>query len=89
MYQLVYTTRFKKDVSRLKKRGFEMEFIKQAIVTLEKNGELTILYKPHKLTGNYIGYWEGHIKPNWLLIWKKIEKEIWLTRTGTHSDLFG
>lgn len=89
MYYLVYTTRFKKDISRLQRRGFEMENIKQAITTLEKDGELSNLYKPHKLSGNYVGYWEGHLKPDWLLIWKKIEKEIWLTRTGTHSDLFG
>lgn len=89
MYQLVYTTKFKKDINHLQRRGFEIELIKRAIIALEKNGELTILYKPHKLSGNYVGYWEGHIRPDWLLIWKKIGKEIWLTRTGTHSDLFG
>ena len=89
MYHLVYTSKFKKDISRLQRRGFEMELIKQAVITLEQNGELPILHKPHKLSGNYIGYCEGHLKSDWLLIWKKTENEIWLTRTGTHSDLFG
>ncbi|WP_317132770.1 type II toxin-antitoxin system YafQ family toxin [Pedobacter sp. BS3] len=42
------------------------------------------------MSGNWDGYWECHIKPDWLLIWKQDEtiKLITLTRTGTHSDLF-
>jgi len=47
-------------------------------------------FHPHKLSGNYKDSWECHIKPDWLLIWNINEKEseIWLVRTGTHSDLF-
>jgi len=60
------------------------------ISVLESFGELPVEHKPHKLAGGYSGYWEAHIKSDWLLIWKVFpkENEIWLTRTGTHSDLF-
>lgn len=47
-------------------------------------------YKDHQLSGNWIGYRECHIQPNWLLIYH-IEKDVLvltLSRTGSHSDLF-
>ncbi len=48
------------------------------------------MYKTHKLQGNYFEFLECHIQPNWLLIWEQDDnnKIIYLTRTGTHSDLF-
>ena len=90
MYQLVFTNKFKKDVKFLKKRGYEMDLLKNAIIKLEESGNLLDKNKPHKLVGEYSGYWEGHLKPDWLLIWKTFmdDNEIWLTRTGTHADLF-
>ena len=74
----------------LQKRDFDMSLLKIAIARLEQSGELPGEYKPHKLSGDYAGYWEAHLKSNWLLIWKAFHKEneIWFTRTGTHSDLF-
>ena len=90
MFNLVYTNRFKKDIKRLQRRGVNMDAFKNAIVILEENGALPIEYKPHKLSGNYAGYWEAHIKPDWLIIWRVFPEdiEVWLTRTGSHSDLF-
>jgi mRNA interferase YafQ len=90
MYQLVFTNRFRKDIKRLQSRRYDMEIIKKVITNLEITGELQPAFQPHKLSGNYTGYWEGHIKSDWLIIWKLLadKNEIWLTRTGTHSDLF-
>ena len=90
MVQLVFTNRFKKDIKLLKKRGFDMELLKNAITTLEEYGLLPAVGFPHKLSGDFSGYWEVHLKNDWLIIWKPYpeENEIWLTRTGTHSDLF-
>ena len=67
-----------------------MNLLKETICELEDNGQLSDHFLPHKLSGDFTGYWEAHLKPDWLLIWKVIpeEREIWLTRTGTHSDLF-
>ncbi|MFV9647016.1 MAG: type II toxin-antitoxin system YafQ family toxin, partial [Desulfobacterales bacterium] len=45
--------------------------------------------KLHPLKGKYSGYKECHIEPDWLLIWKADSKNVYLTRTGTHSNLFG
>ncbi len=90
MFNLVYTNRFKKDVKLLQKRGYDMELLKNAIKRIEETGLLFDVNKPHKLSGELTGYWEAHLKPDWLIIWKIYQDdiEIWLTRTGSHSDLF-
>jgi mRNA interferase YafQ len=90
MFQIVITNKFKKDVKLIHKRGWDMELLKKVIEQFEDKGKLSRKIKPHKLTGDYSGYWEAHIKPDWLIIWKMLdnENEIWLVRTGTHSDLF-
>jgi len=90
MYTVKTTNRFDKDVKLCKKRGFDMELLKKAIKILEEKGMLPPSYKPHKLSGNYAGFWEAHIKGDWLLVWQIHEEELTLilTNTGTHSDLF-
>ncbi len=90
MVQLVFTNKFRKDVKILQKRGYDMDLLKKSIKKLEESGKLPYENNPHKLAGEYSGYWEAHLKPDWLLIWKTSidDNEIWLTRTGTHSDLF-
>ena len=90
MFQLVFTNRFKKDVKVLQKRGFKMDLLKSTILTLEESGTLPVKNIPHRLSGTYSGFWEAHVSPDWLIIWNVFpdENEIWLTRTGTHADLF-
>ena len=81
MYQLIFTNKFKKDVKLLQKRCFDIYLLKIAIEKLEESGELPGENKPHKLAGEYSGYWEAHLKPDWLIIWKIIpdDNEIWFT----------
>jgi len=64
--------------------------LKEAMSILAKDGKLPAKYKSHKLTGDYVGCWECHIKPDWLLVWQQNDKELILLfiNTGTHSDLF-
>lgn len=90
-YKISRFNSFKKDLKRCKKRNYNFDLLKKLINKLAENGKLPSNYKPHKLSGNYKGRWECHIKPDWLLIWKQDDekKEIILERTGTHSDLFG
>jgi mRNA interferase YafQ len=90
MYSLNTTNQFEKDYKLCKKRGYKMELLNSIFLLLEEKGSLPAKYKPHKLTGNYKGFWECHIQPDWLLIWLQNEstKTITFTRTGTHSDLF-
>ncbi len=73
MFNLIYSNQFKKDVVLLKKRGYDLELIKKVIIDLETEGYLDQYFKPHKMTGKLNGLWEAHIKPDWLIIWRKIE----------------
>ena len=91
MYQVRITNTFRKDTERCRKRGYNMELPKDAVRILETKGQLPSSYRPHKLSGNYEGCWECHLKGNWLLIWEQNDEELLLlfTGTGTHADLFG
>lgn len=90
MYQLSTTNQFEKDYKLCKKRNYDMELLNRIFSVLELNGNLPAKNKPHKLTGKYKGFWECHIKPDWLLIWlqKENTRQIQFVRTGTHADLF-
>ena len=91
MYNIRATNKFEKDAVKCAKRGLHLNHLEGTILLLEKNGVLPKFYKPHKLKGDYSGYWEAHVLNDWLLIWTIAEEEkvITLIRTGTHSDLFG
>ncbi len=89
MYELFYTTKFKKDLKKFKSDfGLIGDFLK----VLQEKGirGVPIKMKPHRLRGNYKDNWEYHIKPDLLVIWFQIEnpKKITLVRIGSHSDLF-
>jgi mRNA interferase YafQ len=87
--KLIWTKRFSKDVNRAKKRNHNLESLQKVIEILQSDDTLPQECRPHPLKGKYSGYMECHIEPDWLLIWKVDSKAIYLTRTGTHSDLFG
>ena len=89
-YKIIPSKRFKKDMKRCEKRGYNMQLIKDAIVLLAETGTLPAEYKPHQLHGDRKDQWECHIQPDWLLIWEQHDQELILVmlNTGTHSDLF-
>jgi mRNA interferase YafQ len=93
MFQIVTSTKFLKDLKILKKRSVkDFQSLELVIAILADKGHsgLERKYKPHKLSGEYRGYWECHVKPDLLLIWDEQEQInlLELIRTGTHSDLF-
>ena len=80
MLEIITTSAFDKDYKLLKKRGYNLKLLQEVVEKLANE----------ELIGNYVGYMECHIRPDWLLIYK-IEKNkliLTLSRTGTHSDLF-
>lgn len=90
MLKVVYSSKFKKDYKLIKKRGYNMSKFEKLLTMLANEEKLPQNYSDHALTGDFIGFRECHIEPDWLLIYK-VENEILtltLTRTGTHSDLF-
>lgn len=90
-YRITSTRKFNKDVKRCLKRGYPMQELREVLQLLEESGKLPLKYHQHKLTGNYEGCWECHIKADWLLVWKEHEDELvlLLTDTGSHADIFG
>ncbi|MBQ7242313.1 MAG: type II toxin-antitoxin system YafQ family toxin [Firmicutes bacterium] len=89
-YKIVQTGRFKKDLKIIKKRGYDLNLLGIVVDMLASGQKLPDKYKEHNLLGNYFGCKECHITPDWLLIYEVTEEELilYLTRTGTHSDLF-
>lgn len=90
MYSIWYSAKFKKDMKRVIKRGYDTSKIETVIEILAAGQPLPERYDDHPLIGNWAGKRECHITPDWLLIYK-IEDDVLvltLTRTGTHSDLF-
>lgn len=89
-YKIVQTGKFKKDLKLAKKRGYNLSLLSIVVNTLVAGQPLPEYYRDHNLTGNYSGCRECHITPDWLLIYEITENELYLylTRTGTHSDLF-
>ena len=91
MLQLETTGQFRKDYKRVKKRGYDMDLLENVIQSLLEERLLAEKYHDHPLTGNYTGFRECHVLPDWLLIYAIKQDKLVLTasRTGTHSDLFG
>lgn len=90
MYQVKFTTTFKKSYRLMKKRGLDISLLDNVIDLLRQGKQLDEKYKDHALSGNFIGFRECHIKPDWLLVYL-LENDILtltLVDTGTHSDIF-
>ena len=88
MLSPVYLRQFEKEVVKAKKRGKSIEKLKSVMKTLSQEKPIPLRFRNHKLKGDYTGYWECHVEPDWLLIYKKTKTHITFVRTGTHSDLF-
>lgn len=82
------TNRFSKEFSRAIRRGKNPQKLFLILNLLAYDKPLPARCRPHLLSGNWAGYWECHIEPDWLLIYQTNEKTVVLHRTGTHSDLF-
>jgi mRNA interferase YafQ len=86
---VVQTSQFKQDLKRVKKSGrYEIDDLLQVVDLLTQTQPLLEKHKDHNLTGNWNGYRECHIKPDWLLIYQLQLDELVLVRTGSHSELF-
>lgn len=89
--EVVSTNAFKRDFKLPIKRGLDITLLEDVIAILANGNTLPLKYKDHNLTGRWTNHRECHIMPDWLLIYR-IEGDVLvltLTRTGSHSDLFG
>ena len=90
MLEVVLSNRFKRDLKRVARRSYDMAALEQVVNALAARQPLDAAKRDHALTGNWTGYRECHILPDWLLIYRAEDEALilLLMRTGTHADLF-
>lgn len=89
-YRIVLSKRFKKDLKVIIRRGYDVSLINNIVDRLAAGEKLPEVNRDHSLTGKYKNCRECHITPDWLLVYEIENSELilYLTRTGSHSDLF-
>ncbi len=88
MLDVRYSSKFRREFKSCLRRGYDIGRLQTVIDALRIPELLPPKNKDHSLGGNFSGYRECHIEPDWLLIYRQTENELLLYRTGTHSDLF-
>ena len=90
MYDITYSTKFKKDYKLVVKRRWDIDLLRIIITQLANNEPLALKHKDHRLQGKFTDCRECHIKPDWLLIYRINEQAntLELVAAGTHSNLF-
>ena len=90
MLDIVFSNQFRKDLKLASKRGYNLDLLNEVVDKIAAGTALPVKNRDHELTGNYIGFRECHIQPDWLLVYKIDNNELilFLSRTGTHSGLF-
>ena len=90
MLDVVLSNRFKKDLKLAAKRGLDLAELETVVNRLAAQQPLPDKNRDHALTGDYIGFRECHIRPDWLLVYRVDGEELilFLFCTGSHTDLF-
>lgn len=83
------STRFRRDVKRLQRQGADLAQLETVILALVAQESLNERYRDHTLVGDWKGFRECHIQPDWLLLYRIENDELQLARTGSHAALFG
>jgi mRNA interferase YafQ len=83
------STSFRRDAKRLLRQNVDLSRLETVVETLVSQQSLSEQYRDHPLAGNWKGYRECHIQPDWLLVYRVTGDELHLVRTGSHAELFG
>ncbi len=86
--RIIYTNQFKKDYKRVQKQNRDIRKLEVVIEKLVGQEKLEPRHRDHPLTGNWKGFRDCHLEPDWVLIYKISEETLILERTGSHSELF-
>ena len=91
MYKIQFTSKMKRDVKRMKKRGKDISRLTSVLSILASGNSLPAKNRDHQLAGNMSDFRECHIESDWLLVYRIEENVLILTatETGSHADLFG
>jgi len=85
---LLRGAQFRRDVKLAERRGKDLSKLRELILLLAQGQPLPPRYKDHPLSGDWKYFRDCHIEADWLLIYKIDGDDVYLVRTGTHSDLF-
>ncbi len=88
MKAIFQTSQFKKDFKRIKKRGNDLNKLKEVVSATANSEALQERHRDHAISGNWSGSRDCHIEPDWILIYRVDGEFLFLERTGSHSDLF-
>jgi mRNA interferase YafQ len=80
--------RFRRDLRRMRQQGKDLSKLYDVVETLARGEDLDARHRPHPLTGDWRPFWDCHIEPDWLLIYRVQDGFVELYRTGNHDDLF-
>ncbi len=90
MLEISLSTQFKKDLKKVRKQGKDTSKLDRVVSLLQQELSLPKKLRDHELIGNWKGYRECHVEPDWLLIYKVTHEDVKLlrlVRTGSHSEL--
>ncbi|MFZ4682755.1 MAG: type II toxin-antitoxin system YafQ family toxin [Terrimicrobiaceae bacterium] len=88
MKTIYETSQFRKDIKKLKKQGKDIEKLKDVVRRIANDERLEDRHRDHALIGPWRGSRDCHIEPDWLLIYRTVDADLYLERSGSHSDLF-
>ena len=88
MLEILEVNSFKHDMKRIRRGNYDLSKLRIIVLKLAKQENLEARYSDHALTGNWKGFRDCHITPDWVLIYKIDGGILRLTRTGSHSELF-
>jgi mRNA interferase YafQ len=86
--EILQSSRFKRDIKRLQKQGKKLADLRTIIHALVEKQPLHPKLRDHKLMGDWEDYRDCHVGPDWLLIYKVKARQLYLARTGSHSEIF-
>ena len=85
---VVASNAFRRDAKRLRKRGKDAERLRVVVEALRFRQPLDPRHRDHALRGDREGFRDCHVEPDWVLIYRLDDETVYLSRTGTHADLF-
>ena len=85
------TGTFRRNLKLIARRGYDLGKLETVVDQLSRMEPLPAACRDHPLTGNWQGFRECPIEPDWILIYAVRQDALILVlaATGTHSDLFG
>ena len=71
--KIILSSQYKKDIKLARRRNLPEEELNGIVLKLANDVSLSAKNKDHALQGEFVGCRECHIRPDWLLIYRKTD----------------